>query len=119
MTASLSQTLQLIGRFSNLIAICVPLLGGGLVVASSVLMPRGKARGMLTGAFMLLASLGGACLLFAVAGVVNGMPVSAIAPLLLLGVVLTTIMGIFTPEVIREYQGYEVRKLAAEIFRRM
>jgi hypothetical protein len=28
------------------------------------------------------------------------------------------IMGIFSPEIIREYQQFEFRKLAAEIFRR-
>jgi hypothetical protein len=34
------------------------------------------------------------------------------------GIVLTVIMGIFSPVVIREYQHFEFRKLAAEIFRR-
>ena len=34
------------------------------------------------------------------------------------GVALTVIMGIFTPEVVRGYQEFEFRKLAAEIFRR-
>ena len=37
---------------------------------------------------------------------------------LLPGIVLTVIMGIFSPAVIREYQQFEFRKLAAQIFRR-
>jgi hypothetical protein len=39
-------------------------------------------------------------------------------PLLVPGITLTVIMGIFSPEIIREYQQFEFRKLAAEIFRR-
>jgi len=39
-------------------------------------------------------------------------------PLLVPGITLTVIMGIFSPEIIREYQRFEVRKLAAELFRR-
>jgi len=41
-----------------------------------------------------------------------------VVPLLLPGIVLTVIMGIFSPAIIREYQHFEFRKLAAEIFRR-
>jgi drug/metabolite transporter (DMT)-like permease len=118
MTGSLLEAIRGIERYRTLIAICIPLLGGVLVVASSVLMPRGKAKGLLTGAFMLLASLGVACLFFALAGAITGVPFSMISPLLVLGIVLTGVMSIFTPEAIREYQRFEIRKLAAEIFRR-
>jgi len=45
-------------------------------------------------------------------------PRSVVAPLLLVGIVLSVVMGIFSPEIIREYQHFEFRKLAAEIFRR-
>ena len=41
-----------------------------------------------------------------------------VIPLFVPGIALTVIMGIFSPEVIREYQRFEFRKLAAEIFRR-
>jgi hypothetical protein len=93
------------------------MLGGALVIASSVLMPRGKAKGLLIGTYMLLASLGGACLLFAAAAAFQGATREQIGPTLLLGIVLTVIMGIFTPATIHEYQQFEFRKLAAEIFR--
>jgi hypothetical protein len=39
-------------------------------------------------------------------------------PLFLVGIVLAVIMGIFSPQIIRQYQSFEFRKLAAEIFRR-
>jgi cytochrome c oxidase subunit IV len=118
MTGDLLEGIRELGRYRTLIAIGLPLLGGALVVATSVLMRRGKAKGLLTGAYMLLASLGAACLLVAVLAAVAGEPRGVIVRLLLPGIVLTVIMGIFSPEVIREYQQFEFRKLAAEIFRR-
>ncbi len=118
MAASSFHGLHEIENFRTIIAIGVPLLGGALVVASSILMPRGKAKGLLTGMFMLLASLGIGCLGLALAGFVIGLPGTRLSLLLLLGTVLTVVMGIFTPEVIREYQRFETRKLEAEIFRR-
>jgi hypothetical protein len=117
-TGNLLEGIREIGRYRTLLAIGLPLLGGTLVVASSVLMPRGKAKGLLTGAYMLLASLGAACTLIAVIAAIAGEPSGVVVPLLLLGIVLTVIMGIFSPAVIREYQQFEFRKLAAEIFRR-
>ena len=118
MTGNLFEGIREIGRSRTLLAIGLPLLGGALVVASSVLIPRGKAKGLLTGAYMLLASLGGACLLISVVAAIAGEPSDVVIPLLLPGIVLTVIMGIFSPVVIREYQQFEFRKLAAEIFRR-
>ena len=118
MTENLLEGIREIGHYRTLIAIGLPLLGGALAVASSVWTPRGRAKGLITGAYMLLASLGAACLLCAGIALIAGEPRSVIIPLFVPGVVLTVVMGIFTPEVIREYQLFEFRKLAAEIFRR-
>lgn len=118
MSGNLLEGIREIGNYRTAIAIGIPLLGGALVVAASVLMPRGKAKGLLTGAYLLLAGLGAACLIFGLIAAVAGEPRSAIGPLLLLGIILSVIMGIFSPEVIRGYQQFEFRKLAAEIFRR-
>ena len=118
MTGNLLEGIRQIGHYRLAIAIVIPLLGSALALASSVLTPRGKARGLVTGGYMLLASLGAACLLFGVVAVIAGEPRSVVAPLFLLGITLTVIMGIFSPEIIREYQQFEFRKLAAEIFRR-
>jgi len=116
--SSLMDGIRQIGQYRLLIAIGVPVLGSGLALAASVLVPRGKARGLITGAYMLLASLGAACLLFAIAAAVAGEARSVFVALFVPGVALTVVMGVFTPEIIRQYQKFEFRKLAAEIFRR-
>ena len=118
MSGDLINEILSLGKYRTLIAIGLPLFCGALVVASSILMPRGKAKGLITGLYMLLASLGGACLLFAGYAAITGQSRSVIISFLLPGIVLTVIMGIFSPAVIREYQLFEFRKLAAEIFRR-
>jgi hypothetical protein len=100
------------------IAFLVPAVSVSIAMVSLFLMPRGKAKGFITGAYMLLAALGGACLLFAAAGIIEGEPREALIPLIVPGIVLTVIMGIYTPFVVRQYQEFEFRKLAAEIFRR-
>ena len=118
MSGGVMHGLREIGQYGTLIAIGLPLLGGALVVASAFLMPRGRAKGLITGVYMFLASLGGACLLLGAYAGITGEPRSVVVSLLLLGIVLTVIMGIFSPAVIREYQQFEFRKLAADIFRR-
>jgi hypothetical protein len=117
-TGSLLEGIREIGQYRTLIAVGLPVMGGALVVATSVLTPRGRAKGLLTGAYMLLASLGAACLLVAILAAISGEPGRVIVPLLVPGIVLTVIMGMFSPVIIREYQQFEFRKLAAEIFRR-
>ena len=118
MTGTLLEGIREIGRYRTLIAIGLPMVGGALVVATTVLTPRGKAKGLITGAYMLLASLGAACLLFGAIAAATGESRGVVVSLLLPGIVLAVIMGIFSPAVIREYQQFEFRKLAAEIFRR-
>lgn len=118
MIGNLLEIVREIERHRTAIAIVIPTLGGGLALASSVLIPSGKARGLLTGAFMFMASLGAACLIFGAAAAISGATSEEITPMILVGIVLTVIMGIFSPASIREYQQFEGRKLAAEIFRR-
>jgi len=118
MMRSLLDGILEIGHYRTFIAVGLPVLGGSLALASSLWAPRGKARGLITGAYLLLASLGAACLLCAAVAEFAGEPSGKIIPLLVPGITLTVIMGIFSPEVIREYQQSEFRKLAAEIFRR-
>ena len=107
MTENLMEGIRGIGHYRVAIAIVIPVLGGALALASSVLTPRGKAKGLITGGYLLLASLGAACLLFGIVAVIAGEPRGVVAPLFLLGITLTVIMGIFSPEVIREYQQFE------------
>jgi hypothetical protein len=107
-----------IAHYRIAIAVGVPVLGVALATAGTILIPRGKAKGLITGAFMLSAAVGAACLLFAAAALIAGEPADVLIPLFVPGVALTVIMGIYSPEVIRGYQQFEFRKLAAEIFRR-
>jgi len=118
MTSSLIEGIREIGNYRTAMAIVAPVLGGALALAASLLSPRGKARGLITGAYMLLACIGAACLLFALIAACSGEPSGVYVPLLVPGIVLTVIMGIFSPVIIREYQQFEFRKLAAELFRR-
>jgi hypothetical protein len=118
MTGFLLSGIREIGNYRMVIAVGIPIFGSLLALAASILTPRGKAKGFITGAYMLLACLGAACLLFAAIAAIAGEPRSVVVPLLVPGITLTVIMGIFSPEIIREYQLFEGRKLAAEIFRR-
>ncbi len=118
MTGSLIDGIREIQNYRLTIAIGVPALGVALATAATYLVPRGRARGLITGAYMLLASIGAACLLFAMIALATGEPRSVFVPLFVPGIALTVIMGVFTPEIIRQYQQFEFRKLAAEIFRR-
>jgi hypothetical protein len=118
MTSMLLDAVETLVSHRIAIAIGVPLMGGGLVVATSVLMPRGRARGLLTGAYLLLPCVGVAMVLLALAAMVAGEPMRVAGPLMVPGIALGVVIGIFAPETIRAYQEFEFRKLAAEIFRR-
>jgi hypothetical protein len=118
MTGILIQAIREIAHYRLAIAFGIPAVGVTLATASCILTPRGKAQGLITGAYMLLASLGAAFLLFGFIGLFAGEPRSTVVPLFVPGIALTVIMGIFSPEIIRQYQTFEFRKLAAEIFRR-
>lgn len=118
MSGFFAEGFHTIAHYRLAIAFVVPAVSVSITMASLFLMPRGKAKGFITGAYMLQAALGAACLLFAVAAIVEGEPRDVLVPLLVSGIVLTIIMGTYTPLVVREYQQFEFRKLAAEIFRR-
>jgi hypothetical protein len=112
------QAIREIAQYRLAIAIGVPVLGVALATAATYLTPRGRARGLITGAYMLLAAVGAACLLFAAVGLIAGEPSQEVVPLFVPGMALTVVMGVFSPEIIKQYQQFEFRKLAAEIFRR-
>lgn len=114
---SIFEAMRQISHYRNGIAIGLPLLGGAMVVATSMLTPRGKAKGILTGAYLFLACTGASCLLFSLMAAIAHQPREVFLPLLVPGIALTVIMGTFSPAIIREYQLFEFRKLAAHLFR--
>jgi len=118
MSGFFAEGFRVIAQNRQIIAFVVPAVSLSITMPSLFLMPRGKAKGLITGAYMLQAAIGGACLLFAIAGIIAGQSSNAVVPLLVSGIVLTVIMGTYTPLVVREYQQFEFRKLAAEMFRR-
>ena len=65
MNESFMDGVRELGNYRMLIAIGLPVFGSLLALAATVLVPRGKAKGFFTGAYMLLASLGAACLVSA------------------------------------------------------
>ena len=73
-SGNLLEGIRQIGHYRTAIAIVVPLLGGALALAASLLTPRGKARGLITGAYMLLACIGASCLIFALIAAFAGEP---------------------------------------------
>jgi MFS family permease len=114
MTGIVIQAIREAAEYRLTIAFGIPAVGVALAIASSILTPRGKAKGLITGAYMLMAALGASCLLFAFIGLFAGEPRGTVLPLFMPGVVLTVIMGIFSPEVIRQYQQFEFRKRPPE-----
>jgi hypothetical protein len=114
----LMDAIRAVSHHRVFIAMGIPLMGGALVVATSVLTPLGKGKGIITGAYLFLACLGAASLVFALLAALAGEPRAVYVPLFVPGIALTVIMGLFSPEIIREYQKFELRKLDAELFRR-
>ena len=118
MNGMIDAVIQGIPQHRVALGIVIPVAGAMLGGAAQIWAPRGRAKGLITGAYMLLASLGVSSLIFALIAGIEGATSGQIAPLVLIGIVLTVIMGGFTPRVIREYQLFEGRKLAAQLFRR-
>jgi hypothetical protein len=77
--------------------------------------PRGKAKAHLTGASLFLASLGAACLLCALLAAVTGPARRAVGRFVSSASFSLGITGLFSGEMIRECQRFELRKLVAEL----
>lgn len=91
-------------------------IGGGL---GGLLAAKGQAKPLVVGFFILgivACSIMGAAGLFAL---VRGQPYHVWYPLVLPGVLGTTILGVLLPvSILRAYRQHEERRLAAEEFRR-
>lgn len=96
----------------------VGILGGCVGAAAGVLAPKGKGRGWVLGTMTSCAALG--CLLF-LAGIIavsTGQPYGVWYPLVLLGALMTGVLGGLIPVVRKRYAEAEQRKLDAEDLRR-
>ncbi|MBX3321658.1 MAG: hypothetical protein KF757_01570 [Phycisphaeraceae bacterium] len=89
-------------------------IGGGL---GGPLAQRGKAKGFVLGMFYTGIGIGVALLIFGIVAIVMGQPMYVVYPFMLIGFILTVVMGCLLPVVKRAYAAAASRKLAASEFR--
>ncbi len=101
------------------------LLGGGVGVVGAVygcmvgvLAPRGKGRTFVMALHWGTMALGAVFLAAGIGAAVAGQPYGVWYALLLPGVLLVVLMGVFTPVIKQRYRQAEHRRLQAEEFRR-
>jgi len=92
-------------------------LGGILGVATGYLAPRGKGRNLILGAFTIFLIIGVLNLLIGFYALISGQPYGIWYPLVLIGVILTAVMGGLLPVVKKRYTESESRRLNAAALR--
>ncbi len=93
-------------------------LGGILGAATGVLAPKGKGRSFILGAFTFMTLVGIVNLLVGLYALFMRQPYGIWFPLLLMGIILTTVLGTLRPVVRQRYEEVEARKMEAAAFRR-
>jgi hypothetical protein len=88
-------------------------LGGILGAAAGVLAPKGKGRTVILGSFTLLMGVGIANLILGIYALIDGQPYGIWYPLMLLGIILTAVLGGLRPVVRKRYEEAEMRKMDA------
>jgi hypothetical protein len=111
-------TAQASGLIGGLGGAMAGLVGGLLGAAIGMLAPRGIGRRWVVGMQLALVGVGAVSLVAGAVAVVSGQPYHVYYPLLLLGLILTLVMGCLIPVVRRTYAQAEARRLEAEELRR-
>jgi hypothetical protein len=97
-------------------------VGGSLVglwgALAGTLAPRGKGRGLVLGGFGVFFVCGLASLGLGVAALASGQPYGIWYPPLMVGIVLSGVIGGLLPAVRKRYAEAEARRLEAEGIRR-
>lgn len=94
-------------------------LAGALVgVAGWLLIPRGRARGLVLGFMALMALVGIGCLAAGIIAIATGQPYAVWYPLLLLGALDAGLFGGMMPVIAARYRAVEARRLESEEIRR-
>ncbi len=93
-------------------------LGGMLGAAAGALAPKGKGRAFILGTFTLMIAIGAGHFVVGLYALFVGQPYGIWFPLLLLGGILTTVLGVLRPVVRKRYDEVETRKMEAAAFRR-
>jgi hypothetical protein len=92
-------------------------LAGILGAASGYLAPRGKARSVVLGAFTIFLIIGVLHLLIGSYALFSGQPYGIWYPFVLIGVILTAVMGGLLPVVRKRYTESEARRVNAAVLR--
>jgi len=93
-------------------------LGGVLGAATGVLAPKGKGRSFILGAFTVMMVIGVGNLVVGLFALFEGQPYGIWYPLVLIGGILTIVLGGLRPVVRKRYEQFEERKIEAAAFRR-
>lgn len=93
-------------------------LGGILGAAAGTLAPKGKGRSFILGAFALMTLIGVCHLAVGLYALLAGQPYGIWYPLVLIGAILTIVIGALRPVVRKRYEEAEARKMEAAAFRR-
>jgi hypothetical protein len=93
-------------------------LGGVLGGLTGVLAPKGKGRSFILGAFSFLTLVGIGHFVVGLYALFAGQPYGIWFPLLLIGGILTIVIGSLRPVVRKRYEEVEARKMEAAAFRR-
>ncbi len=93
-------------------------LGGILGAVAGTLAPKGKGRSFILGAFTLLTLVGVCHLGVGLYALFVGQPYGIWFPLVLIGMILTVVIGTLRPVVRKRYEEVEARKMEAAAFRR-
>ena len=92
-------------------------LGGILGAATGYLAPRGKGRSLILGAFTILLVVGLLHLIVGLYAYFSGQPYGIWYSLVLIGVILTGVMGGLLPIVRKRYAQAETRRVNAAALR--
>ncbi len=111
-------TPQQAGLIGGLLGTLVGLVGAGLGVACALLVPRGRARPLILGSLLLMTLLGLASLGVGLFALASSQPYAVWYPLILLGILSTSLFGALTPVVLGRYRAAELRRLHSEELRR-
>jgi MFS family permease len=93
-------------------------VGGVLGAATGVLAPRGKGRSFILGAFTVMTLIGVGNFVVGLYALLTGQPYGIWYPLVLIGAILTIVLGALRPVVRKRYEQFEERKIEAAAFRR-
>ena len=98
------------GLIGGIVGSLIGVLGGVI----GVLAGMGKARGFVLGLTWVMIVFGVICLIVGVVAVIEGQPYAVYYPALLVGFILTLVMGINIRTVRTRYQELELRRMRAQ-----